>query len=79
MEKLKAAVRSFRGLLYEKKEDGWEISKGRVTSWILLGIIIWRSGVPEPNMSVLYLFAGMWGASTGYNGFSKLKLAKGGK
>lgn len=62
-------LKSFRGLICEKKDGGWELSKGSVMSWLLLWACYQavQAGTLEADWLV-YLFAG----AMGYNG---LKLA----
>ena len=62
-------LKSFRGLVCEKKDGGWELSKGACMSWLLL-YGCWEAvtvGTLEAHWLV-YLFGG----TMGYNG---LKLA----
>lgn len=39
-----ALLKSFRGLICEKKDGGWELSKGNVAFWIVFGhcLYIWN-------------------------------------
>lgn len=55
---MKWISKSFRGLLCEKKEGEWELSKGNVSYWIVFGMmckIWWNHGVQfkMPDLSNL--------------------------
>lgn len=47
------AVKSFRGLLMEKKEGGWEFSKGNVAFWIVLAhcMYVWSGNANVDKVS----------------------------
>ncbi len=62
-------LKSFRGLVCEKKDGGWELSKGACMSWLLLWGC-WEA-VGAGNLEAHWLVY-LFGGTMGYNG---LKLA----
>jgi hypothetical protein len=79
MKKLKAIastfgqwiLKSFRGLICEQKNGGWELSKGAVMSWILFYQIYQMGGTGTlPAEWVVYTFSGLMG----YNAFKLVDM-----
>ncbi len=62
-------LKSFRGLVCEQKNGGWEMSKGATMSWLLL-YGIWQA-VEAGKLDAVWLVY-TFGGTMGYNG---LKLA----
>ena len=58
-------LKSFRGLICEKKDGGWELSKGATMSWILFAVICHLafdgSEIPDP---LVWMFGGLMGYNT---------------
>lgn len=79
MEKLKALadklglwfLKSFRGLVCEKKDGGWELSKGAVMAWLAfwkLSELVTDGSLPPE------LYTYMFAALMGYNGFKMVDV-----
>jgi hypothetical protein len=66
-------LKSFRGLVCEVKDGGWELSKGAVMSWVTFGMLMKMASDGElPAMTLL----GLFGLLMGYNGFKLVDLSK---
>lgn len=64
-------LKSFRGLICEKKDGGWEMSKGAAMSWVLLYNVI-QMGLAD-KLDPKFVFAA-WAATMGYNGMKLVDI-----
>ena len=79
MEKVKAAakaawpwfLKSFRGLIAEKKDGEWEMSKGAAMSWVLLAECVRLSFADKLSPEMVL---GAWAMTMGYNGLKMVDI-----
>ena len=68
-----ALLKSFRGLICEKKDGGWELSQGRVMAWLIFYKFTEAATGTADSAGVEWLFYG-WLAAMTYCGYSKTDM-----
>lgn len=70
-----ATLKSFRGLICEKKDGGWELSTGRCMAWCVFYFLVRSASGADAVSGIEWLFYS-WVTAMAYCGYSKVDLSK---